>query len=1178
MKKTPLKCKKLVGLGRGATGTTLWLLLLLTLGSLAPSSWAATVHFDFNSDPTTNGLLTIFDNGTGGTTWVSSGGVGASTNANDGYLQVTSAGNGQRGAIVFADFDGGQVVQAFTFDADVRIGNGTQPPADGFSINYVRANDPVLSAANPATDANVWATGPNCEPNLPEEGTQTGISIGFDAWNSGGNPPYCNEADQSIGPDIIGVSVRVDGTLVTQFATPTLNGSCTDPTSLQTGPRDGTGDPSILCWAHVKVILDTNGVLNVYWKNTLILSNYQTAYFPSPGRLAFAGRTGNSNENHHVDNIDITTIPASIALVGGASGFADGFAVTIGDSGSSVVNPATVTTSLNGSPVTPTVTKNGATTTATYHGFPTLLPPGSTNTVVVHASDTNNNSINGTRSFIVPNYSKIPGSLAVTGVNTTAPGFRIMPWQSGIEPNRNYWAMEQIAGLHGTNDADLTLATDGGYIDYTTNVVNFNITPASVIGGGDAGNFTTNNGYSDSLFPGIPGANGLNGSTAEEILGFIRFSTAGVYRMGVNSDDGFIVTVGHNPKDRLAQVLGQFDGGRGSSDTTFTMAVTNAGIYPIRLLWENGNGEAGNGANLEWFMVATNGTKILVNDPDPTNTVGVTVFYSGPALPAWLSHINPYNGAQNTRADMLLAQLTDGSTTVNGGSISLTVNGSAVTTTVSKLGNVTTVKGADASHLLIPGTNSVRMVWADSGPTTTTSVWSFVVAPYATLNASIRAPLAAADLSKPGFVLKVAQVDPCLAAVLGGANDCGDGTENRVDSANAMIAGLYYPWYGTNAADPNTTPADEISGNSFTWYWSNAVDFAIVGSAGDFGLNYFMPGIPSQDGVASRPNDSFSASFDSYVAFPAAGFYVLGVSSDDAFRVSQGWGVSREILHVKGATVERDVAAVPSTPASVGGVWQGNLPTVPITAPIAYVDSSECPGPTTLNLTGKIALIDADRCGAPDNANYNGLVAMCQARGAIAVIVEASPGWGTPEIMTGGTTPITIPALHINGFNGEKDWFHTNGPLVATIGGDTHLKLGEADFGKGMDHRDFGISVPAPGLYPLHLIYEQGGGGAGLEWTIVGPDVPFDSANRILMNDNSTVGSLLAYRAITTPPAFTSTTVANGMLTLVWFGGGVLQETSSLNPTAWTDVSPQPPGDTYMVPTSGPVKFYRLRR
>jgi uncharacterized repeat protein (TIGR03806 family) len=277
-----------------------------------PACWAGSAFFTFNTDPTVSGLLQLYGNAN----WHSSGGAGASTNGADGYIEVTPSAGNQRGAVVFADFDNGQMIKAFTFEADVRIGNGSTPPADGFSISYVRANDPVLadvaSGGNPATDNNIWATGPNCEANLPEEGTQTGISVGFDAWYSGGTAPYCNEADQSIGPDIVGVDVRVDGTLVLQFPTLTLNGDCNDPTSIQTGPTDNTGTPDGLCWAHVKVVLDTNALLNVFWKNTLILSNYQTSYLPSPGQLVFAGRTGGAWENHHVDNIAVTTIAAPV--------------------------------------------------------------------------------------------------------------------------------------------------------------------------------------------------------------------------------------------------------------------------------------------------------------------------------------------------------------------------------------------------------------------------------------------------------------------------------------------------------------------------------------------------------------------------------------------------------------------------------------------------------------------------------------------------------------------------------------------------------------------------------------------------------------------------------------------------------------------------------------------------
>jgi hypothetical protein len=276
---------------------------------------AASAFFNFNSDPAAGGLVKLY----GIANWQASGGAGAATNGNDGFLEITPSSGNQRGAVVFADFDSGAIIKAFTFEADVRIGNGSSPPADGFSINYVRANDPVLSdvaaGGDPASDGGIWATGPNCEANLPEEGTQTGISVGFDAWSSGGNAPYCNEADQSIGPDIVGVDVRVDGNLVLQFPTPVLNGDCTDAASIQTGPTDGTGTPDGLCWAHLKVVLDTNAMLSVFWKNTLILSNYSTTYQASPSRLVVAGRTGGAWEYQHVDNIAISTIAVPVQPV-----------------------------------------------------------------------------------------------------------------------------------------------------------------------------------------------------------------------------------------------------------------------------------------------------------------------------------------------------------------------------------------------------------------------------------------------------------------------------------------------------------------------------------------------------------------------------------------------------------------------------------------------------------------------------------------------------------------------------------------------------------------------------------------------------------------------------------------------------------------------------------------------
>jgi len=217
-----------------------------------------------------------------------------------GFLAITDAVNSQSTVIVFPDIDTGKVVTSFTFAADLRIGNGTGNagrPADGFSINYARSNDPVI--VNNGASLNDFAVAGG-----PENGTSTGIAISFDTWQGNTLPD---------GGDIEGIIVRVDNKTVLRQAMPTRNGTCTDVTSIQTGPYDGqdTGDRTGLCWAKVEVTLDPAAKLTVKYKGNTILNAYQTTYFPSPGRLVLAGRTGGANENTDIDNIQITTVASS---------------------------------------------------------------------------------------------------------------------------------------------------------------------------------------------------------------------------------------------------------------------------------------------------------------------------------------------------------------------------------------------------------------------------------------------------------------------------------------------------------------------------------------------------------------------------------------------------------------------------------------------------------------------------------------------------------------------------------------------------------------------------------------------------------------------------------------------------------------------------------------------------
>src|SRR5206468_10115052 len=201
-------------------------------------------------------------------------------------------------------------------------------------------------------------------------------------------------------------------------------------------------------------------------------------------------------------------------------------------------------------------------------------------------------------------------------------------------------------------------------------------------------------------------------------------------------------------------------------------------------------------ANCEFFSVL-NGVKYLINDPSPTNTTGIKAFYSGPALPAYVSAVQPNPGQNGVLPNRVFAQLTDESTSVVGGSIRLYVNGALTSPSVNKVGTTTSVLLAPAVNALLPaGPNNAALAWSDSAGTGHSNYWTFSVAAYATLDPSLAAPLGTEDTSQPGFMLHVVQID------FDSVNDPGDGIDNQVDEANAMIAGAFFPWYGTNVADP----------------------------------------------------------------------------------------------------------------------------------------------------------------------------------------------------------------------------------------------------------------------------------------------------------------------------------------------------------------------------------------
>jgi hypothetical protein len=73
-------------------------------------------------------------------------------------------------------------------------------------------------------------------------------------------------------------------------------------------------------------------------------------------------------------------------------------------------------------------------------------------------------------------------------------------------------------------------------------------------------------------------------------------------------DAGENITVDITPDTSPA--VGIFNAGRGSSDTLFAFNVQQAGVYPMRCVYFQGNG----GGNIEWFTVDATGKAVLLND------------------------------------------------------------------------------------------------------------------------------------------------------------------------------------------------------------------------------------------------------------------------------------------------------------------------------------------------------------------------------------------------------------------------------------------------------------------------------------------------------------------------------------------------------------------------------------
>jgi len=870
-------------------------MLALTLagaGSAAVQAGVTTINF--NTDPAASGLFRELGNGA--SEWRASG--GASGASNDGYLSGNDARGGQQWCLVFKDLEAGLVVKAFKFECDLRIGGGTSNPADGFSVNYVRASDELLTNADNGVDPTYQNfSGAGGEGSLPEEGSRTGLGIGFDTWQSGDHPGGIT--------DVVGISVRVDGALITQFpvplqpgnqwpggtydAAPYRNlaaGSANYTKSMQTGAlttdEDLNGDGVVdaadvgiaqppfaddpvnwakwlknLKWEKFVAELTEDAKVKIAWKGVELTpaGGLAVNYGPSSGRLVFAGRTGGAWEAHHIDNIVLTTIPSDKVVIGAAAPSPIGFSVTVEDSGASVLDPASVALKLNGASVSSgnvSTSKSGNTTTIRYSNVATPFPSGSTNSIEVAVKDTKGVSVSAARTFVVGTYTTLDAGLAVTGVNTSLPGFTLITHQRdvGLE-NTVARAESQLRGDRGPNLASPVENIEEGPINYNQD------SPSN------AGNFNSGNGFEDKPIPGIDAASNSD-NIAMEILTYLQFDQPGVYTLIFNSDDGFRTSVAKNRREQLNNViLSQFDGGRGASDTAVTLLVPTAGFYPVRSVWFEGGG----GANLEWVVQREGKPRALINDGSANSIKAFRAASS--AVPAGVVFTSPTrNSGGSAPADQpLVIDIADGSSgTVTQSSIKLTVNGADVSPTISKSGNITTLSYKPSAPFASGATITANVAFSDSTGGSYSGALSYTIASYATIPASMRLADSVVNKSNVGFLFKTLQSEV--------------GLDNRVRTSDLHTRGLlglvnYADLTGVGANGYFTITGvinfDQTQGNQGRFNGNNGFPEELI------------PGIPGTLPNGNQSTDNISAEILTVVEFPTAGLYTFSFNSDDGF-------------------------------------------------------------------------------------------------------------------------------------------------------------------------------------------------------------------------------------------------------------------------------------------------------
>ncbi|MDB4438058.1 hypothetical protein N9195_00555, partial [bacterium] len=329
---------------------------------------------------------------------------------------------------------------------------------------------------------------------------------------------------------------------------------------------------------------------------------------------------GKSPEQTALVTLGIGGSSGDVAFLSAISADLNSFSFRANDKGASIINPSTATLMIDGESAELVASPPSLGATDFTHTFAEPYPSGSEHTFTIELRDTLGTVISETSIFTASIFATLTPEMQAQKVSLNSPGFTWRVFQNEIFPHTSL-ADTELALLgqlvdDGGNPVTMNLASNvepfgpalgpGIFVDPGM-LLEFEIpTVINLNSGGEneAGNFIP-----DQQMPGVPGTNFLSDGASAEIISYVELP-AGFITMGVNSDDAFRAESGFIDDPEGRELLGEFDGPRGSANTTFLVNVIEAGIYPLRVIWNNGGGQG----HVEIFSVKEDGTKVLLND------------------------------------------------------------------------------------------------------------------------------------------------------------------------------------------------------------------------------------------------------------------------------------------------------------------------------------------------------------------------------------------------------------------------------------------------------------------------------------------------------------------------------------------------------------------------------------